>query len=198
MRWLPHDARLSSAAMHRRDLLLQLAAYVPTGPEDAEARDRIAAFVRHNDRCFERALEIGHITGSAWIVDPARARCLLTHHRKLGRWLQLGGHADGSADVRSVARREATEESGLRSLRTVSESIFDCDVHAIPARGAEPQHFHYDVRYLLEADPAEPLVISEESKDLVWIEIERVGVLSPDESVLRMARKTRLLKPAPL
>jgi 8-oxo-dGTP pyrophosphatase MutT (NUDIX family) len=177
-----------------RDLLSQLAAYVPSGPVDADARDRIADFVRDQPRCFERSLEIGHVTGSAWIVDRARTRCLLTHHRKLGRWLQLGGHADGSGDVLAVAMREATEESGLTSLRPLSESIFDCDVHAIPARGAEPEHFHYDVRYLLEADADEPLVVSEESKDLAWIEIERVATLSDDESVLRMARKPALVR----
>lgn len=178
--------------MHRRPLLELLAAYEPYDDADAEARDRIARFVESNDGCFDRSLAAGHVTGSAWIVDAARTRCLLTHHRKLGRWLQLGGHADGEADVQGVAMREAREESGLASLRATSGAIFDCDVHPIPLRGAEAEHFHYDVRFLLEADCAEPLVVSEESHELAWIALDDVGQVSSEPSIARMVRKCRL------
>jgi len=171
-------------------LLSLLEAYVPSHATDAEARDRILDFVRRREDCFERTLLEGHVTGSAWIVNPSRTRCLLTHHRKLERWLQLGGHADGQADVLEVAMREAREESGLTSLRAVSEAIFDCDVHPIPARKSEPEHFHYDVRFLLEADDAEPLVVSEESKELAWVALGDVRALESDESVMRMVSKT--------
>lgn len=176
--------------MHRRPLLGLLAAYEPFDASDRAARDRIDAFVREHEDCFERALLVGHVTGSAWIVDPARGRCLLTHHRKLERWLQLGGHADGESDVLEVALREAVEESGLASLRVVSRAIFDCDVHGIPARKSEPAHDHHDVRFLLEADPDEPLVVSEESKELAWVRLEDVARLAGDESVMRMVAKT--------
>ena len=157
---------------------------------DDEARRRILSFVLANEECFERSLLVGHVTGSAWIVDPSRSRCLLTHHRKLERWLQLGGHADGQTDVLEVALREAREESGLRSLRSLSTSIFDCDVHPIPARGAEPEHFHYDVRFLFEADAGEPLVVSEESKELAWVPLDEVARFAGEDSVLRMVGKT--------
>jgi len=177
--------------MHRRPLLSLLADYVAYDCDDAAACDRIVDFVRAHADCFERSLAVGHVTGSAWIVDRARAQCLLTHHRKLDRWLQLGGHADGDADVLAVATREAREESGLASLRAVAGAIFDCDVHAIPERAHEPRHFHYDVRFLFEADPLEPLVVSEESNELAWMPLDgldRRGLM--DVSVLRMARKT--------
>jgi 8-oxo-dGTP pyrophosphatase MutT (NUDIX family) len=177
--------------MHRRPLESLLESYVPSGPTDAEARARILRFVRAHGDCFERTLLEGHVTGSAWIVNPSRTRCLLTHHRKLERWLQLGGHADGQTDILEVAMREAVEESGLTSLRIVSAAIFDCDVHPIPARKTEPEHFHYDVRFLLEADDAEPLVLSEESKELAWVALEDVAVLESDESVMRMVAKTK-------
>ena len=176
--------------MHRRLLEILLEAYVPTGATDAAARERILGFVRAHDDCFERTLLEGHVTGSAWIVNPSRTRCLLTHHRKLDRWLQLGGHADGQTDALEVAMREAREESGLTSLRAVSDAIFDCDVHSIPGRKAEPEHFHYDVRFLLEADDTEPLVLSEESKELAWVALEDVASLESDESVMRMVVKT--------
>jgi 8-oxo-dGTP pyrophosphatase MutT (NUDIX family) len=198
--------------MHRRPLESLLEAYRPTDQTDASARDRILAFVRTHGDCFERSLVEGHVTGSAWIVNPSRTRCLLTHHRKLDRWLQLGGHADGQTDILEVAMREAVEESGLTSLRAVSDwlvlrqtgaalaqdesvksvpvPIFDCDVHPIPSRRDEPRHFHYDVRFLLEADDAEPLVVSEESNELAWVALEDVRTLESDESVMRMVAKT--------
>jgi 8-oxo-dGTP pyrophosphatase MutT (NUDIX family) len=176
--------------MHRSALLELLARYEPSSEEDAAARDRIVRFVEGHEECFERSLELGHVTGSAWIVDPTRTRCLLTHHRKLGRWLQLGGHADGDPDVPRVALREAQEESGLSSVRPVSGEIFDCDVHPIPARGAEPQHDHYDVRFLFEADPDEPLVVSDESHELAWVALANLGERSTETSILRMAAKS--------
>jgi len=176
--------------MHRRSLVSLLEAYRSFDADDEAARERILSFVLANPDCFERLLVTGHVTGSAWIVDPTRSRCLLTHHRKLERWLQLGGHADGQTDILAVAMREGREESGLVSLRPVATSIFDCDVHAIPARKAEPEHWHYDVRFLLEADDAEALVVSEESKELAWVALGDVAALGGDASVLRMVAKT--------
>ncbi len=147
-------------------------------------------FVEEYTDCAERSLKIGHLTGSAWIVDRERKRTLLTHHFKLNKWLQLGGHADGELDLRAVALREAREESGLTRLRVVSEAIFDVDRHLIPARKSDPDHWHYDIRFLIEADPAEPLVVTDESHDLAWIEIARMADYNAEESMLRMARKT--------
>lgn len=147
-------------------------------------------FVEENPRCAERSLEVGHLTGSAWIVDSARKRTLLTHHAKLGIWVQLGGHADGDLNIASVAMREAQEESGLTRLRLVSADIFDVDRHWIPPRKSEPGHWHYDVRFMIEADEVEPLVITSESKDLRWVEIARMADFSTEESMLRMARRT--------
>ena len=155
-------------------------------------RARLVAFVAAHPDAFERTLAVGHVTASAWVVDPARAHALLAHHRKLGKWLQLGGHVDvgADADVRDAAMREAREESGLTSLRFAMNGIYDLDVHAIPARPGEPAHDHYDVRFAFEADPAEPLVTSAESHALAWIALDDLPAYGADESVLRLARKT--------
>ncbi|MEJ1973368.1 MAG: NUDIX hydrolase [Lacunisphaera sp.] len=139
---------------------------------------------------MRRSCVPAHFTGSAWVVDSARRRTLLTQHRKLDKWLQLGGHADGEADLRAVALREAQEESGLTEMKAVTTEIFDLDRHLIPARKDEPAHWHYDVRFLFEADPAEPLVVTSESKSLAWVELTAVARLNPEESMLRMVRKT--------
>jgi 8-oxo-dGTP pyrophosphatase MutT (NUDIX family) len=147
------------------------------------------AFLAGHADAFERGLAIGHFTGSAWLVSADGQRVLLTHHRKLGLWLQPGGHADGDTDLRRVALREAEEESGLDGL-TIEPAIFDLDRHRIPARGAEPEHWHYDVRFVVRAGADEAFVVGEESHALAWREITDVAKdESADESVRRMARK---------
>ena len=147
-------------------------------------------FVSDHVDCLLRSQLAGHLTGSAWVVDGGRTRTLLTHHRKLDLWLQLGGHADGDPDLAAVALREAREESGLTRLRLVSPDIFDLDRHWIPARKDVPAHWHFDLRFLIEAEPGEPLVVSDESHDLAWVELDRVAALNPEESMARMVRKT--------
>ena len=174
----------------RSTLLAELRAYVPADARERAMRDRLAAFIASQPRAFERALTIGHVTASAWIVNAARTHVLLTHHRKLGKWLQLGGHVDGDPDVRTSALREAREESGLRSLRVASAAIYDVDIHAIPARGSEPAHEHLDVRFAFEADSTEPFTVSDESHDLAWVALGSLAEYGADESVLRLARKT--------
>ena len=152
--------------------------------------ETLVRFVETEQSCFDRTLQIGHVTGSAWIVDRSHTKALLTHHLKLDRWLQLGGHADGDPDVLRVAMREAREESGIEHIRPVSEAIFDVDVHPIPARGMEPRHLHYDVRFLLEADSEAPLVISGESKDLAWMSLTEIAHVTTERSISRMVTKS--------
>jgi 8-oxo-dGTP pyrophosphatase MutT (NUDIX family) len=179
--------------MHRKAILSLLRAHLSRAPDAHEAAmvaDTIA-FVEAHQECLLRSCESGHLTGSAWIVSPDRTRTLLTHHHKLDKWLQLGGHADGEGDLLAAALREAREESGLATVRALSPEIFDVDRHWIPPRKSDPGHYHYDVRFLFEADPAEPLVMTSESKALAWVELERVSALNPEESMARMVRKTQ-------
>ncbi len=180
--------------MHRQQLQSKLAQHTPADDNEADMLQQIIDFVAAEPECFERSLQKGHITGSAWIIDLDAQKTLLTHHRKLDRWLQLGGHSDGDADTLAVALREGREESGLDQLAPVTPAIFDVDVHLIPARGNEPAHYHYDVRFLLRADSNAPLVISSESKDLAWVELAQAEALAPDASILRMIRKTHALR----
>ena len=131
----------------------------------------------------------GHFTASCWLVDRSGGRTLLTHHRKLGMWLQLGGHADGERDLQVVALKEAEEESGLSGLSIVA-GIFDLDRHWIPEHKGVPAHWHYDVRYVIHADEDEAYTVSEESHDLAWRSIAELAVdAGTDASVQRMARK---------
>jgi 8-oxo-dGTP pyrophosphatase MutT (NUDIX family) len=178
--------------MNLSTLLASICDYAahPTEPHDTAIAAEFERFIAAQPDCLLRSCAPGHLTGSAWVVDAARQRTLLTHHLKLDKWLQLGGHADGDPDLPAVALREAAEESGLTRLRLVSGKIFDLDRHWIPARKTDPGHWHYDVRFMIEADAAESLVISNESKDLAWVEVARVAQLNPEESMVRMVRKT--------
>jgi 8-oxo-dGTP pyrophosphatase MutT (NUDIX family) len=170
-------------------LLRRHVARAEPGAEQAMLAEYFPFIAAHPDCLWRTCLE-GHLTASAWVVDAARSRTLLTHHRKLDRWLQLGGHADGEADLLAAALREVREEAGLERVRAASPEVFDVDRHRIPAHGAEPGHWHFDVRFLIEADPAEPLVVSDESRELAWVPLAEVARLNPGESLARMVRKT--------
>lgn len=180
--------------MHRKKLLDLLERHSPIDDNESKMRNQTIDFVKSNEDCFKRELLVGHVTGSAWIVNETRTHVLMMHHRKLNQWFQPGGHCDGDADVLNVALKEANEETGLENLKIVDGEIYDVDVHQIPAGGVPqrkvvPAHFHYDVRFLIEADMNEPLIISEESNDLAWVSLEKIAEHNDSESIMRMARK---------
>ncbi len=175
-----------------------LARYRETFPAEAVMVDRICQLVEAHADCFDRTCRPGHITAAAWILSSDRRRALLTHHRKLNRWLQLGGHADGQWHVEEVALREAREESGLERFDFVPiEGVvmpFDVDVHEIPARYneqgelIEDAHEHHDIRFLMIAH-TDDIVASDESNDLGWFTPEEVRERTDEESILRMLYK---------
>lgn len=167
-----------------------LSRYRSLQPDESETVDLFEAFLNSAATVFDRSHVAGHFTGSGWVVSADGARVLLTHHRKLDRWLQPGGHADGDVDLARVALREAKEETGVQGLRLEDGDIFDLDRHRIPARKHDPEHWHYDVRYVVRAGADEHFVVSEESHDLAWRDIlELSRDANADASVRRMARK---------
>ncbi len=175
--------------VHREWLLERLSRYSANEAAESAAHARMVDFVKNHSDCFDRSLSIGHITGSAWLLDRTGKRALLTFHRKLGMWLQLGGHADANPNVLEVALREAKEESGIEGIVPVAEEIFDIDVHLIPAHGREPGHDHYDVRFLLQVSDSDRFALSDESTALKWVLPDELVTLNVDESVRRMCRK---------
>ena len=175
--------------MHRQDLLDKLRRYTPINPAEIESRRRIIQFVESTPECFNRSHLPGHITGSAWLIDESAGRVLLTHHRKLDKWLQLGGHCDGDADVLNVALKEAVEESGIADITAVSSDIFDLDVHPIPARGDVAEHLHYDIRFLCRIHGDHTYLISDESHELAWLTPDAILDMHVGQSILRMREK---------
>jgi len=181
--------------MHRNYLLGLLSDYETKVHTEMKMQERMIAFIKQYADCFERTLSVGHITGSAWVVNAKRDSVFLLHHRKLDKWLQPGGHSDGDPHTLNVALRETHEESGVCAshISPVSQGIFDIDIHRIPQRKNEAAHFHYDVRFLLEMDEQQKLIINAESNELAWIELAKIKDYSDEPSILRMIAKTQKL-----
>ena len=170
----PTEAR-SLRGMHRQPLLDQLAAYQAAHPTESETVAQFIGFVRSQPECFERTLAIGHITGSAWIVKPDGSEVLLTHHRKLDRWLQLGGHADGDWFLLRSALRECTEETGLKELYLLERAWgspllpFFVQHFQLKPFGSTPAHEHYDAVFAFQALKNEVIYDASESDGIRWV-----------------------------
>jgi 8-oxo-dGTP pyrophosphatase MutT (NUDIX family) len=175
--------------MKRSNLLSLLDAYVPLDALETAMYVETLKFVNDNPDCFERTLQTGHVTASGWVVSPDRSQVLLMHHRKLDRWFQPGGHCDGDSDVVQVATKEVMEETGVMDFKLALDGIFDVDVHLIPANSKDVAHYHYDIRFLFEANPDDKLVINIESRDVRWIPLGEVENHNNSESLMRMVRK---------
>jgi 8-oxo-dGTP pyrophosphatase MutT (NUDIX family) len=181
-------------AMNPSDaLLLLLADYEP-----ADAKERAdLAVMRQSAKVlaapFSSEQEGAHFTGSALVVDPPGERVCLIHHRKLGRWLQPGGHAEPAddGDLQRTALREAHEETGLTvSPHPSAPSPLDVDVHAIPARGDKPGHLHLDVRFLGVAEDPEALAAQEaETLGAKWFTFSEALALADEEPLRRLLLK---------
>lgn len=174
--------------MHRQPLLEALALYRQGWPQEMSEVTLFHNFVSNYSDCFERSCVPGHLTASVCVLN-GRDELLMLHHQKLDRWLQPGGHADGETDLKQVALKELHEETGLREVRFLNGGIFDVDRHLIPARKQEPEHYHYDVRFLLRADGRPELQHNHESRALKWVPLHEVQHYSSDPSILRMVDK---------
>jgi len=169
---------------------------------------RVAEFVKSHPDCFDRSQKTGHLTGSALVVNDDLTKVFLTHHKKLGIWLQLGGHADGNPLVHDVAMTEAYEESGFSKIEfvpfakslfgvheTADEPIpFDMDAHVIPATPKEPEHVHFDIRFLMKVDSHQRHIVSEESHDLRWFTIPEAKMVTSEASMLRQFAKLSVIR----
>jgi len=180
------------------ELLKAIGAYQTRYPAESALADLFVELLEEWPLCLTRDRLAGHLTGSAFVTSapvltasdgPNLMKVLLVHHRKLGIWVQPGGHADGVSDLVLVARTELEEETSLTDARLVSPAIYDLDRHEIPARPGVPAHYHFDIRYHFSAPASSPLVVSRESHDVKWVRLADLQEYTTEESIQRMIRK---------
>ena len=100
--------------MHRQPFLNLLNEYTTDIEDEKKMFVQFREFVELEPDCVERTLAKGHITASVWIVNQSMDKTLLTHHVKINKWLQPGGHCDGETDVPQSALRELEESNDLK------------------------------------------------------------------------------------
>jgi len=180
------------------DLKSLLQNYNSIYPEENASKERMLEFLHKNQNSLVSASPhdvAGHFTASAFLLNNDQTKFLLMHHKKLNKWLQLGGHCDGDSDILAAAIREAKEESGINEIEIISDKIFDIDIHYIPQRHNEPEHYHYDVRFLLKTINNDNFIKNNESHELKWFNFSdypQLGV-KLERSVTRMIEKLNII-----
>ena len=174
-------------------LLAELAQYRAADEREAGHHSAFLELLSHPADAFSRErFDPGHITASLYIIDERGEAILLHHHRRLNRWLQMGGHVEEGESTVEAALREGKEESGLQDLRLAGGRILDLDVHSTPAGKGEPDHFHFDVRYLAHTlNPSGIAMDRNESNQLAWIALDGAEALMNEAASARVIRKIR-------
>jgi 8-oxo-dGTP pyrophosphatase MutT (NUDIX family) len=177
------------------ELLEELRRYHPADALEAHHHRAILDLLGSGAAAFSRDHFVpGHITASCFIVDPVSRRVLLHHHRRLDRWLQMGGHVEPDESTLDAALREGVEESGLHDLELLRNDVIDLDVHDIPAGKGEPEHAHFDVRYVARTSRPHTIIVDRaESNELSWVELDRAIVMMNEPGSQRVIMKIRKL-----
>ena len=164
-------------------------------PSSDSHKQRILKFLNKYDDFWTKKNALGQVTASCWVVNKERTKALMTHHKKLDKWLQIGGHIEAEDHtIVDACIRELKEESGLTRFKLLQDSIFDLDIHDIPeSKKGVPAHVHYDIRMFFEADEKEAINFDkEESNQMAWMKMVEISDLE-NESIERMVRKSTLL-----
>jgi 8-oxo-dGTP pyrophosphatase MutT (NUDIX family) len=177
------------------DATATLSGWNPPDAEQAELREHYLKYLAQNEDGMWRSSRPEHLTASALVLDPSGTRVLLTLHKTVNAWLQLGGHCEtGDTTLAGAALREATEESGLTGL-VIGPEPLQLSRHQLLAGGCKGA-YHLDVQFLVRATEGTEYVVSEESHDLAWFGIEALPE-DVDHSVAELAKRAYRPPPTP-
>ena len=170
---------------HRERLREQLIRYTPSCEQEQRDKEIILRFLDEGEDVFSRSNRIAHFTASGWIVNPARDRVLMAYHNIYDSWTWTGGHADGCEDLLAVAVKEAREETGVQSIRPVSDDILSIEITTVDGhikRGEYvSSHLHMNVTFMLEADESEQVSVKpDENSGVRWYDIADVTTVSSE------------------
>lgn len=182
-------------------ILLFLKNYEAEDQKEAEDVKMIISLISQHENIFQRSCLEAHITASALVVNQKNKKILLHNHKKLNKWLQFGGHADGEEDLSIVTMKEAQEETGLSDLSFIysnqgKPTPIDIDVQVIPKIENIEKHLHLDFRFLIETSEVEvPKPPTEESQQLSFFSFEEIEAIKDklDSSLLRLIKKAEKL-----
>lgn len=177
--------------MNKTETLASLRQLSTSDEKEMVFKKDMIHFIEQNQDFTTRKNLKGHLTGSAWILNPDHDKVLLIHHKKLDLWLQPGGHIDEvDNSLYDTAYREAIEETGLKNIVPLSTHVFDIDIHNIPERKGIPSHFHYDIRYIFESESLETRPDFEEVLNIRWFSLRELSQNNKDSSLIRMIEKS--------
>ena len=163
--------------MNRFELISQIKKYKAFNEQEEKDKILILDWIRNNKNAFLRENTVAHMTASAWVVNKERNRVLMVYHNIYNSWSWLGGHADGETDLLSVAVREVKVEAGISNVHPVSEEIFSMESLTVDGHVKKGKyvssHLHFNITYLLEADPEEAVSIkADENSGVAWFSPE--------------------------
>jgi len=151
--------------------------FLPYNEQEERDKEMLLQYLSSGESIFFRESLGAHMSASAWVVNRAHDKVLMAYHNIYNSWAWTGGHADGETDLLKVAVREAMEETGIRTVRPVTEDIFSLEVLTVDGHEKKgtyvSSHLHLNVTYLLEADDREVLHMKEDENSAVgWFPVE--------------------------
>ncbi|NCN45203.1 MAG: NUDIX hydrolase [Candidatus Pacebacteria bacterium CG10_big_fil_rev_8_21_14_0_10_36_11] len=180
--------------LKRKKVLNLLEKIEPVDQQESFDIQKVKELIVKHENIFDRDCLVAHLTASALVVNPRTKKVLLHNHKKLNKWLQFGGHADGESDLAKVALKEAGEETGLIDLVFLTHLPIDLEVQKIPFHKGIPEHLHLDFRFVLITDAEKvPTPDEVESQELQFFDFSAISQMNLDLALVRLANKAEKL-----
>lgn len=166
----------------------QILKYKPYNEQEENDKEMLLEYIDTFKDVLTRENRMCHFTASNWIINKQRTKILMAYHNIYKSWAWTGGHADGNENLLEVALKEATEETGLKNLKVLSDGIYGIEILTVDShikRGKfVPAHLHLDCCFLLEAGEEEELKIKEdENSGVKWFDIDEIMNVTNEEQM---------------